>query len=159
MKQLISRILPGTVLSAIMLFSAAAWSGPHGNPHMGPDDSAPFMARMVDELDLSDEQRTTIQGLVTDAREAGKADHQRMREIHAALKDMRTSFDEDKARALTDELGEISARMAYRMSSTGAGVYAQLTPEQQTELDARMEQMQARAEKRMGKRRDWQPGS
>ncbi len=155
MIRLLLKTLPGTLLAGVMLVSASAWSmGPHDGPRMGPPDPDAMMERMTKDLNLTDEQSAKITELMNSGRAEGKADRKRMHEIYESLRSMRSAFDEAEARKLTDELGQISSRMAYRMASHGAQVYAVLTPEQRTQLDAKMEKMQARMEQRGERRGD-----
>ncbi|MFV8816374.1 Spy/CpxP family protein refolding chaperone [Haliea sp. E17] len=148
MRTSLSKILPGTLLAATMLVSAVAWSGgPH--PGMGPGfGDGRMLMHLADKLELSDTQRGEIRTLVSASRDSGKADFERMREIDKSLRDMRTAFNADEARKLSTELGEISARVAYRMAETNAGVYAVLTPEQQAELDAMAAKRPERGERK-----------
>ena len=155
MFRILLKTLPGTILAGAMLISATAWSmGPQDGQRMGPPEPGKMLERMTRDLDLTDQQSAQISALITDGRAAAEADRKRMHGIYDSLRDMRESFDETEARKLTDELGQISSRMAYRMASKGAEVYAVLTPEQRTQLDAKMQKMQARMERRGDSKRD-----
>jgi len=107
---------------------------------------------MVEQLDLSDSQRSEIHALVSGAREEASADHERMRELHESLQEQRKNFDADTAHKLADELGEIVARGAYRRASTGAEIYQKLTPEQQARFDSMLENYDQRRQHHKEKR-------
>ena len=144
------KIIPGTVLAAVLLVSAGAWS-------MGPRpgfDVDEMMSHMADELDLSETQEAEVQSLVAASREASEAEYQRMMEIRHELKTMNKDFDAGKAQQLADELGGITSRVAYRMVTTHAQIYQLLEPEQREELAALEERRDRRIEKRMKKFRD-----
>ena len=144
------KIIPGTVLAAVLLVSAGAWS-------MGPRpgfDVDRMLSHIGDELDLTETQETKIEALVAESREEGKGEPERMMEIRQELKAMNEDFDAGKAQQLADELGAIASRMAYRMASTHAEIYALLEPEQREELAALEERRERRIEKRVKKYKD-----
>jgi Spy/CpxP family protein refolding chaperone len=145
MNTLLKRVLPGTVLSGVLLLSASAWSMGH-HPGHNPER---MLTHMTERLDLSASQQTQIETLLRESREAAESDHRRTGEIRDELKAMRLSFDAGKAQRLADELGEVSSRMAYLMARTQADVYQLLTPAQREEMD----ELSAIREKRMQQRR------
>lgn len=149
MNRLLSRLLPGTALTGVLLLSAGAWS-------MGPPpehDVERMLSHLSAELDLTASQETKIEALVNEGQEQGAADRQRMADIRQQLKATRSDFDAGKAQQLADELGEIASRTAYRMASTQAEIYAQLEPEQQQQFDELAERREKRIEKRLDKYR------
>lgn len=150
MKRTLWKILPGPVLAGIMLVSAVAWSD--GHPRGTDGHPAPMLSRMAEHLQLDESQQEQIGALLQSAREEGEADHSRKLELHDALREMQTDFDADEARALSSELGEISARGAYRMAETRSGIYALLTAEQRAQLGDMMAQREERREERRGSR-------
>ncbi len=143
------KIVPATLLAALMLLSAVGWSGEHPRGGEGPrPDDGRMLMRMVGDLDLSDEQKSQLKTLLKESRDAGSEDMERARELQESLRAMRADFDAAKARTLATELGEVSGRMAYRKAEVGAKVYAVLTPEQRAEMDAQAEK---RSERKGGK--------
>lgn len=146
MKHTLSKVIPGSVLMGVLLLSAGAWS-------MGPPQGRMdrMLEHMTEELDLSESQQSRIESLLTEAREQGAADRERMHEIREELKTLRTDFNAGSAQQLADELGGITSRMAYRMASTQAQVYQQLEPEQQAEFEEMSERREERREKRRHK--------
>jgi Spy/CpxP family protein refolding chaperone len=109
-----------------------------------------MLAHMGDKLGLSSEQKSRVESLLAAGKEANAADHARMRELRAQMMAMRGDFDEQKARHVSDEIGQVTARMVYQASATWSQVYQLLNPEQQAQLDSLMAQ---RSERR-GKIRD-----
>ncbi len=68
------KIIPGTVLAAVLLVSAGAWS-------MGPRpgfDVDRMLSHIGDELDLTEAQETKIEALVAESREEGKGEPELM---------------------------------------------------------------------------------
>jgi Spy/CpxP family protein refolding chaperone len=59
-----------------------------------------------------------------------------MQEIRRELQSQGASFDPAASESLTQELGAITARSAYRRTETRAAVRALLSEEQRTKLDA-----------------------
>ncbi len=145
MKTLIKAAMTGAALSGVLLLSAGAVAMGH-HPGHNPER---MLAHMTEKLELTETQQTQIEALLAENRSAMQADRQRMDEIRDSLKAMRADFDAGQVTRLTDELGEITSRMAYSLASTQADVYQLLTAEQREEMD----ELQAAREKRMQKRR------
>lgn len=144
------KLIPGTVLMGVLLLSAGAWSmGP--SPEHNVDK---ILSHMSHELELSGSQEMKIDALVEESKQAGAADIARLGEIREQMKVMRVDFDAGTAQRLADELGEITARMSYRMVSTHADIYQLLSPEQREELKAMSEKRDQRMEKRWARHRD-----
>lgn len=120
---------------ALVLAAAAvagpvsAWSGEQGR-------SERMLGKMSSHLDLSAEQQASVAGLMAEAREAGAADRERMREIKMQLRAQANSADAGANQALADELGAITARSAYRMTETRTAMQALLSEEQRSKLEA-----------------------
>jgi len=109
---------------------------------------------MTGELALSDTQKQQVEALLEGGRETGSADLARLAEIRKQMKAMHADFDPGTAQNLADELGEISARMAYQMTSTHAEIYQLLSPEQREQFTAMSKQHDQRMGKRWAGRRD-----
>ncbi|MFU8763346.1 MAG: Spy/CpxP family protein refolding chaperone [Haliea sp.] len=120
---------------ALVLATAAvagpvsAWPGEEGR-------SERMLGKMSSHLDLSAEQQASVAGLMAEARAAGAADRERMREIKTQMRAQANSADAGANQALADELGAITARSAYRMTETRAAVRALLSEEQRSKLEA-----------------------
>ena len=120
---------------ALVLATAAvagpvfAWPGEEGR-------SERMLGKMSSHLDLSAEQQASVAELMAEARAAGTADLERMREIKAQLRAQSDNFDARTSQALADELGQITARSTYRMAETRAAMQALLDEEQRGKLEA-----------------------
>lgn len=141
----LKRILTGSALGGILLVSASAWSMGHQSGH----DPERVLRHMTEKLELSDSQHEQIENLLDEGLGSMKEDRARMGELRDQLKAMRTDFDEDKARGIAKELGEVTSRMTYNMASTQSEVYEMLTPAQREKMD----EFDAMREKRMASRR------
>jgi Spy/CpxP family protein refolding chaperone len=150
MNRILFKLIPGTALMGVLLLSAGAWS-------MGPPPEFNIdkrLSHMTDELALSDTQKQQVEALLEGGRETGAADLARLAEIRKQMKAMHADFDPGIAQKLADELGEISARMAYQMTSTHAEIYQLLSPEQREQFTAMSKQRDQRMGKRWAGRRD-----
>jgi len=148
--------MPGklkTWLCGVALAGAAAMSlnafAMEPSPGMGPDPGR-MLAHMGDRLGLSSEQKSQVEGLLSAGKEANAANHARMNELRTQMLAMRDSFDEQKARQVADEIGQVTASMVYQASATWAQVYRLLDAEQKAQLDG----MMARRAEHRGKWRD-----
>jgi Spy/CpxP family protein refolding chaperone len=121
------------------------------SPGMGMGaDPARMLAHLGDRLGLSSEQKSQLEGLLSAGKEAKAANHARMNELRTQMLAMRDSFDEQKARQVADEIGQVTASMVYQASATWAQVYRLLDAEQKAQLDS----MMARRAEHRGKWRD-----
>lgn len=144
MRRLPRNLLLGTVFGGLALGAVTGWAkdgyGMHGDP-------ARMVARMTEKLDLSDDQKTGIEAILTETRGQSAADHARLQELRQQLRAQRAGFDADTARRLADEIGEITSRMVYGAASTQAQIYQLLDEEQRTELDEFMEEHEPRRDR------------
>ena len=90
---------------------------------------------MANLLDLSAEQEQQISGIVNASELAMAVDRERVRQIRDEFRSLAENFDEGAAQGLADELGQITARLAYSHVSTMAQVRAVFTEEQRAQLD------------------------
>ncbi|MEM6579737.1 MAG: Spy/CpxP family protein refolding chaperone [Pseudomonadota bacterium] len=131
-------------LASAVTVSAAAWSGPqskHGDPMR-------MFGYISERLDLSAEQQTEVGALMSVARQERGEDQIRLKELRSELMAMKGNFDEGRAQTIADEIGQITGRMVYQMSSTFAQVYEVLDADQRAELDSMLA-------KRSERRGDW----
>jgi len=150
MNRTLARILPTAVLGTAILVSTAAFS-------MGPRhslDSERLLSHMSEQLELSETQEQQIGEIFSSGKAQSEADRERMGEIRDALEAQVSSFNAGEAQKLADELGEITSRMSYQMTSKRAEVHKLLTPEQREELDAMKEQRDERKGERWSKRKN-----
>ncbi len=74
--------------------------------------------------------------------------------LRQELEQQRSNFNAGETQKLADELGEISARMAYNITSKQAQLYALLNEEQRAEFDRLHAERESRGHRRFGKERD-----
>ena len=143
MKTATTKALLGSIGATVLTLclASAGWSMPGGGPDRDP---ARAIEHMTEKLELSEEQATAIDGLLAANRNAAGSDRQRMQTLRNELKAQRENFDAARAQKIADEIGSVTARMAFRAAELNAGVYQVLTPEQRT----KMEQMMAKREQR-----------
>lgn len=145
MKSTTKRAALGAVSAGIvaMSFTLASWAMPGvGQGHHFKPERA--IERMAEKLDLTEEQRNEATEIVTEASTAARENREQLRALHEQLRAMRDTFDDEAAHALSDEIGEITADMVYRRSSSHAAIYALLTPEQREEFDEMQERRRDR---------------
>jgi len=119
-----------------------------GNPSMPAVES---MMRGIRHLDLSDEQKTSIKGIMQGLRAEERPLAKEMKSGHEQLKALikAENFDEQAVAALAENEGALTAERLIIASRAMSAVYAQLTDEQRAELESMAAERAARrAEKR-----------
>jgi Spy/CpxP family protein refolding chaperone len=100
------------------------------------------MERMTRHLDLTDEQRTRIEAILSEARtegEALRADLQPLREqLQSAVK--AEVFSEDQVRTAAQSMAPVTVELMVLGAKTMHAVRNELTPEQRTRAEAMMGQ-------------------
>ncbi|MEZ5554883.1 Spy/CpxP family protein refolding chaperone [Haliea sp.] len=129
-----TQVLLRRTASALALVTTIAVAPAFAAPEGGNPER--MLERMAQHVDLSDSQRVEIGALLKAAAEEGAGDRARMQEIRRELQSQGASFDPTASESLTQELGAITARSAYRRTETRAAVRALLSEEQRTKLDA-----------------------
>lgn len=128
--------LCGAALAGAAAMSLTSWSmGPQGG--VEPDPGR-MLAQLGDRLELSTEQKAQVESLLAAGKEANAASHARMQELRSQMMAMRGNFDEQKARQVSDEIGQVTARMVYQSSATWSQVYQLLDAQQKAKLDSLM---------------------
>jgi Spy/CpxP family protein refolding chaperone len=128
MKRFITTIL---LISGLAAFSGLSLAQP-GNGHKGPPglDNLDHLDMLADEIGLTEEQGTQITDIVNAAQLESAVDRERMQQIKDELRAMADSFDASQAQILADELGEISARLAYNGAERHAAIRQVFSEEQ-----------------------------
>jgi len=147
MKHSIRTYVLASALCGVFATSAATFAMGHRG---GDSDPSRMLEHMSDRLELTENQHDEIEQIFASAREQTAEDRARLDELRNELQAMRPDFDPGRAQAIADEIGQITARMAYGMASTQAQVYQQLDAQQREEYD----QMAASRDKRRDKFRD-----
>jgi Spy/CpxP family protein refolding chaperone len=106
-------------------------------PGSGMESMEPLdrIERITEHLDLSVEQEEEINRLIDEVQIASAVDRERLHQIREDLRALSADFDDGEAQSLTDELGQISGRIAYRNVSTMAAVRALFTTEQLQQIE------------------------
>jgi len=136
MQRTFSRTLYGTVAAtaSTLFLAAGTWSMPPvGNASKDPQR---VVAYMTERLDLDAQQRESVQAVIAESIAQSDDERTRLRNLRAELRAMSAGFDADEARRLADEIGAITARLAYSMADTRAQISGLLTDEQRRELEA-----------------------
>lgn len=107
-------------------------------------DPVRVVAYMTERLDLSEEQQVRVKQLTASSRVQSDTDRKRLQELREQMKAQRDNFDEGKAQKIADEIGEITSRMVFQISSAYAEIYQLLTDEQKAEMDNMMDQRKSR---------------
>ena len=164
MKKLIN-LMSGTLLATLLLalMGTALAQGPVANSqdtaqksrhHQRGNQPMPAVERMmrgIRHLDLSDEQKTSIKGIMQDLKAEERPLVREMKSGHTQLKELikAESFDEQAVASLAENEGALAAERLIIASRAMSAVYAQLTDEQRAELETMAAERAAkRAEKR-----------
>jgi len=140
-------------IAALIAVAALMVSTIFAHPGFGPGRSG-MMRRMgpslLEQLQVSGDQRSQIQNLFTDGRETIRPLIQQLREKHAALKEAAQSqpFDETLVRSQAQEIADVQARLIVARAQLKNQVLALLTEEQQ----ARLSELRAQ---RLQRFREW----
>ena len=130
---IIGTILAGSVLSLGAVNIANACAGGHGGHHRGNG-----MMHVMKSLDLSKEQRASIQTIMQAQRDKMQSNRTQMQEIRKSLHEqvMSSQFDANKVRALADAKAKIMADMTVQRVESMNRIRHVLTPEQAAKLDS-----------------------
>ena len=125
-------------------------------PGSGMESMEPLdrIERMAEHLELSAEQEEEINRLIDEVQIASAVDRERLHQIRDDLRALSADFDDGEAQSLTDELGQISGRVAYRNVSTMAAVRALFTAEQLQQIEEYRERRNELRDQSGGQRRD-----
>lgn len=146
MKHLIKHTLAVTGLGIVLAGPGLAHAGP-AMIASGPPER--MLEHMAEHLDLSDEQREQVRAIFDRGDELARADRERLHELRSRLRDNRDDFDAGAVQAAADEIGQITARMTYRMAEKQHQVREVLTGEQREELDEFAERRKEHRGKRL----------
>jgi Spy/CpxP family protein refolding chaperone len=140
--------------------ATAVWAGNHGfGP--GPWDSADRMQhgieRMAKHLDLSAEQRTSIEAIVTASRAAAAPYREQLSILRGDLRELveADEYYEEQVRIMLDARAADMVELMVIGTRTIHDVRAELTSEQRVEVDEMLERMLDKAgPRRFGRHHD-----
>ncbi len=115
------------------------WGGPPAGPMGGGGDSQRLlhMLRMANDLDVTDEQITQIEGILENARPQFESLGEQLRTQGEAWREANDPavFDEAAARQFAESQAALRADMMVQHMQTRAAVLSILTPEQREALE------------------------
>lgn len=130
-----SRRLALVIALALLATPILAQGGPGRGPGYGHFRGAdsPMHERVLDQLDLTDDQRGQIDQLMADHRTAMKDRREQMRDRRMAMRDLihADEFDEAAIRDAAMAIAEAEADVAVERARLRHEIHALLTPEQQ----------------------------
>jgi len=146
-----SRTLILVVLLALFATAAVAQHRDHRPGHgvwRGHGGEAAPFARMLNRLDLSDEQREKVEQRITERRQANRGLMEQMRERRQALTDAihAEQFDDLAIRAAAAAVAELEADIAVERALGLRDVLDVLTPEQRDEARTMIQRHRERME-------------
>jgi protein CpxP len=127
-------------IAALIVVAALMASTIFAHPGFGPGRSGMMMMRMgpslLEQLQVSGDQRAQIEGIFSDGRETIRPLIQQLREKHAALKEAAQSqpFDETLVRSQAQEIADVQARLIVARAQLRNQVLTVLTDEQKSRL-------------------------
>jgi Spy/CpxP family protein refolding chaperone len=151
MKKFITVIV---LISGLASFSGLALAQPEMGRGGPPGiENLDHLDMLADQIGLTEEQGTEITEIVNNAQLASAVDRERIHQIKDELRAMADNFDASQAQILADELGEISARLAYSGTESHAAIRQVFTEEQLAMLEElRAEHESSRSRFGSGKR-------
>jgi len=145
-------MMTGTFLTTLLLasMSTAIAQDPVADPvnyaqknrhHQRGSQSMPAVERMmrgIRHLDLSDEQKANIKGIMKGLKAEVRPLAKEIKSGHEQLKELikAESFDEQAVAALAENEGALAAERLIIASRAMSAVYTQLTDEQRAELES-----------------------
>jgi Spy/CpxP family protein refolding chaperone len=150
-KVLITTVLAAALLAPLaMAAEETAPRGPRGFGGMGEGNFVQMLlGRMGQELNLTEEQKASIQKIADESKDAVEANREAVRTAMQNLNDAADKGDEAAITAAGKAAGEALTKQALQRAEVAKKVNAVLTPEQQ----AKFEQMKADMRTRMQERR------
>jgi len=137
----------GKSLALSALIIAGLLTSSRGEAQPGPGFRRAFHgARMLETLQLTDEQKSTIDELFTANRENARSLHQRLREQRQLLRNTAQAqpFDEATVRFQAQELANLEAEMMVQRIAVMNQVSSVLTADQKARLQQLREERKAR---------------
>jgi protein CpxP len=122
----------------------------HPAPHMMRGFAGePPLARLVQKLDLTDEQRQSIRSLLQATKEQRKSLHEEQR---ANFKESLTVLPDDPAYpAMIEKRKQLAAQAIQQRSDLNVQIYALLTAEQKAQIPTLIEEMKTKMKERRAK--------
>ena len=143
MTQRNNKWLPFTLTAAVLLTVATVWAQPRGGAGRFGPPGAGFgpghgllYGPVGDRLELTDEQRDQIRGILETQREANLPWHEDMKTLGTQLQEAIDAepFDEEAVRAVAQQLADVRVELAVSRARAAQEVRSVLTPDQREAL-------------------------
>lgn len=127
---IISTVLAGSILSVGAMGVASACGGPGGG--MGGRGHGDKMMHMIEKLDLTKEQRTSIWKIMDEQKGKMGGNREEMYSIHKALREAASSenYDQDKVRELANKKASMMSDMIVQRTESMNKIRQLLNEEQ-----------------------------
>lgn len=127
---ILSTVLATGILSVGAISVASACGGPGGG--FGGQGHGNKMMHMVEKLDLSKQQRTSVWKIMDQQKDNMRTNREQMYTIHKALRDAAAAqnYDQDKVRELANQKASMMSDMIVQRTQTMNQIRKLLTPEQ-----------------------------
>ena len=136
----------GKSLALSALIIAGLLTASPAQSQTGPGHPGPFIGpRMFETLQLTDGQKTTIDGLFAANRGNARSQHQRLQEQRQLLRNTAQTqpFDEAGVRFQAQELAKLQAEMMVQRAALMNQISSVLTADQKAKLEELREQRKA----------------
>lgn len=155
--KLVRTTLLATILAASASVAAQAQepSHEHGGKHvhrmhMMHFGGEPPLARLVQKLDLTDEQRQSLEALLESSKDQRQSLHEQQRANFEAS--LTTLPDDPSYPAMIEKRKQLAVESIQQRSDLNVQIYALLTPEQKAKVPALIEETKAQMMERRGER-------
>ncbi len=144
------------VTAGLLLLAPATAQARHHGGHGPHSDRGPMFHFLLDRLDLTEDQKDSIQEVVANHHEGTKQIHQKARDARRALRQQvhGDSYDEGGIRQAAADLAAVEVEMALSMGRLFQEVRQFLTPEQIERANLLIEDMSAFRDQMRGHRRE-----
>jgi Spy/CpxP family protein refolding chaperone len=155
----VRRILIASVAGVALALgtgAALAEGHRHADHGWGGDPGMGEMHQMLQDLDLSPEQKETVHGIMENSRPRFEALHEEMRANRDILLDVNPGDAnyQTVVNRVSQQSGDLASRLVLAMSDVRSQIYGVLTDEQKAKLPAIRAAMKARMDEHHAKMRE-----
>ncbi len=115
-------------------------------------DPEQMVAHMAEKLDLSEDQQDQILVLLESRQDEMRSERAKLQKLQKQLMQQGDEFDSGRAGEIADDIGAITANLAYARAEDQAQISAILTEDQQAQLNEFF-QLRQECRRAMGKHR------
>ena len=147
MNKLITKYIAATALCLVA--SAGIAAPPMGPPGAHPGGSPMQMvARMSDQLELSEEQQDSVIALLRSEQEEIAGEREHLKELHSLMMAQDEEFDPETAQDIAEQIGAATAKLAYSRAHTFAQIRTILDDDQRAKLSEMLERRKSQGKGR-----------